>query len=149
MIRLLASLCLASAAALSASAQTVTPPPATPAHAAAELPPGAGKAILQRSCAACHGLEVVTSKRATPEDWSATVQLMVSRGAEASDDEVDTLVKYLSTNFPDKPAAPAAAPSAAPTAAPSAAPSSRLAAPGAVDPRFMTQLASSKKTDRS
>ena len=55
------------------------------------LPPGKGKAIVQRTCSHCHALKVVTSKRATKDQWSALVDQMVSRGADLSDDEIDTL----------------------------------------------------------
>lgn len=67
---------------------------------APDLPPGDGKAIVQRACVGCHALKVVTSKRATPEQWSALVNQMISRGAEVEDDEIESLVDYLSKNFP-------------------------------------------------
>src|SRR5690349_19246307 len=67
---------------------------------APDLPPGDGKAIVQRACVGCHALKVVTSKRATPEQWSTLVNQMISRGAEVEDDEIETLVAYLSKNFP-------------------------------------------------
>ena len=63
------------------------------------LPPGKGKAIVARTCINCHALKVVTSKRATKEQWSALVDQMVSRGADLSDDEIDVVVNYLSKNF--------------------------------------------------
>ena len=65
-----------------------------------DLPAGDGKAIVQRACVGCHALKVVTSKRATPEEWSTVVNQMVSRGADVEDDEIETLVAYLSKNFP-------------------------------------------------
>lgn len=65
-----------------------------------DLPPGDGKAIVQRACVGCHALKVVTSKRATPEEWSTVVNQMVSRGADVEDDEIETLIAYLSKNFP-------------------------------------------------
>jgi competence protein ComEA len=66
-----------------------------------DLPPGDGKAIVQRACVGCHALKVVTSKRATPQQWSTVVDQMVSRGADVDDDEIETLVAYLSKNFPE------------------------------------------------
>ena len=65
-----------------------------------DLPPGDGQAIVQRACGGCHALKVVTSKRATPQQWSTVVDQMVSRGADVDDDEIETLVAYLSKNFP-------------------------------------------------
>ena len=63
------------------------------------LPPGEGKPIVERMCGSCHALKVVTSKRASPEQWSQLVDQMVSRGAEGTDEEIETVVDYLSKNF--------------------------------------------------
>src|ERR1700751_2710951 len=63
------------------------------------LPPGKGKAIVQRTCVSCHALKVVTTKRATKEQWSAVINLMLSKGADLDDDEVDVIVDYLAENF--------------------------------------------------
>jgi len=64
------------------------------------LPPGNGREIVQRTCIGCHDLKVVTTKRATLQQWTTLVNQMVSRGADVEDDEVDTLIGYLSKNFP-------------------------------------------------
>jgi competence ComEA-like helix-hairpin-helix protein len=63
------------------------------------LPPGKGKPIVQRACVGCHALKVVTSKRATQEQWSALVDQMVTRGADLNDDEIEVVIAYLSNNF--------------------------------------------------
>jgi competence ComEA-like helix-hairpin-helix protein len=63
------------------------------------LPPGEGKAIVQQKCANCHALKVVTGKRASRQQWSTIVDQMISRGADVSDDEIDTLLDYLVKNF--------------------------------------------------
>ncbi len=83
-------------------------------QAEAPLPEGPGKAVIQKMCVGCHKISVITSKRATPEQWANIVQQMVSRGADGTDEEIDTVTRYLSTNFPpqadDKPATPPPAP---------------------------------------
>lgn len=66
---------------------------------APSLPPGKGKAIVQRDCAGCHALKVITSKRASREQWSTLVDQMVSRGADVPDEEIETVVDYLARNF--------------------------------------------------
>jgi mono/diheme cytochrome c family protein len=71
-------------------------PPASPDNA---LPDGAGKPIVVRACVGCHSLKVVVSRKATREDWSKVVNEMVTRGADLSDDEIDKVIDYLSTNF--------------------------------------------------
>ena len=63
------------------------------------LPPGKGKAIVQRSCKGCHALKVVTAKRATKDQWKVLVDQMINRGAEVEDEEFDTLLAYLSKKF--------------------------------------------------
>jgi len=64
------------------------------------LPDGAGKAIVQKMCVGCHSLKTVTSNHGTKEQWSDTVQQMVSRGADGTDEEIATVIDYLAKNFP-------------------------------------------------
>jgi competence ComEA-like helix-hairpin-helix protein len=101
----------------SASAQTAPP--------AAAMPDGAGKPIVQRACSACHSVSVVTSKHASQKEWDQVVNQMASRGADLTDDEMDTVIEYLAKNYgplDQKTAPPAeAAPSSSDTAAPPAA----------------------------
>ena len=63
------------------------------------LPPGEGQAIVQQKCASCHALKVVTGKRASRQQWSTIVDQMIARGADVSDDDIDTLLDYLAKNF--------------------------------------------------
>jgi competence ComEA-like helix-hairpin-helix protein len=63
------------------------------------LPPGKGQEIVQQQCVGCHALKVVTSKRASKEQWSALVDQMISRGADVPDEEIENVVNYLSKNF--------------------------------------------------
>ena len=78
----------------SASAQT-TPPPSSPPT----MPAGAGKAIVQEKCVVCHALTVVTSKHSSRKEWDQVVNQMVSRGADLTDEEIDTVIEYLSKNY--------------------------------------------------
>lgn len=80
---------------LEAAAQATPPHP----RGSSLLPPGAGKPIVERACAGCHSLDVVTSERGTTAHWAQTVNQMIGRGATLSDPEIDTVVKYLSTHF--------------------------------------------------
>lgn len=92
-----------------------TPAPAQAQAAPTELPAGPAKAIIERSCTACHGIDNILSKRGSKDDWQNTVDTMVSRGADLTDKEIPIVVKYLADNFPDpnaKPAAPATTPAA-------------------------------------
>jgi len=68
------------------------------------LPPGNGQAIVQQKCSTCHALKVVTGKKASRQQWSTIVDQMITRGADVPDDDIDTLVDYLSKNFAPAPA---------------------------------------------
>ena len=94
---------------------------------AAAMPDGAGKPIVQRACSACHALTVVTSKHASQKEWDQVVNQMVSRGADLTDDEIDTVIAYLAKNYGplDQKAAPSTD---------AATPPSDTAAPPATDP---------------
>ncbi len=63
------------------------------------LPEGAGRAAFQRICSTCHSVNVATSQRMTRAEWSGVVNDMVSRGAQGTSGELESIVNYLSTNF--------------------------------------------------
>jgi hypothetical protein len=81
------------------AAQTETPAPAKSQPADPPLPDGPGKDVVMRACVKCHNLKVITSKRASEEEWTRSVDNMVERGAVLSDDEADQVIDYLSKNF--------------------------------------------------
>ncbi len=64
-----------------------------------DLPAGEGKDVLLTMCTNCHGLAQVTSVKYSEKFWAAVVDDMVTRGAEGSDDDVNSVVGYLSRNF--------------------------------------------------
>ena len=84
-----------------------TAPAAPPVAALPAPPPGPGLAIVNAKCSACHTTATVFSQHRSPDDWAATVQLMVDRGADLSPDESSVVIGYLAANFPAeaKPAA--------------------------------------------
>src|SRR5882724_236111 len=63
------------------------------------LPEGPGKAVVERMCKNCHGLENVVRAKRTKEKWSEVVDDMVSRGAKGTEDEFDQVIEYLSAHF--------------------------------------------------
>ncbi len=63
------------------------------------LPDGPGKAVTEKMCAPCHGLENVVKARLTKEGWSKEVDDMVARGATGTDDEIEQVINYLAANF--------------------------------------------------
>jgi alcohol dehydrogenase (cytochrome c) len=69
------------------------------AQAQTKLPDGAGRAVVERMCTTCHGVEQFTGLRMTKEHWSQTVDDMVARGAQGSDADINQVVLYLSEHF--------------------------------------------------
>jgi competence ComEA-like helix-hairpin-helix protein len=67
--------------------------------AGASLPAGEGKALVESSCATCHELGKITHSRQTKIGWQQTIQDMIARGAQVSDDDVPVIANYLATNF--------------------------------------------------
>lgn len=104
-------------------AQATPPPPG----GSALLPPGAGRDIVERSCVTCHSLDVVTAERGSAAHWAQVINQMVGRGAELSDPEIDTVVKYLSSHFgPVGSATKTAIPSTSPGGSTSSSTSGRI-----------------------
>lgn len=64
-----------------------------------KLPDGEGKALVERVCTRCHGPTEITNARLDRKRWNSMVDDMVSRGAEATDEELDKIVEYLAANF--------------------------------------------------
>jgi len=72
---------------------------AWPAFAQSPLPDGTGKEVTVSVCGQCHAPEIVASVRLSPEGWRETIATMVQQGAKATDQELETILKYVSTHF--------------------------------------------------
>jgi competence ComEA-like helix-hairpin-helix protein len=64
------------------------------------LPDAPGKDVTLKLCASCHAAETVASVRHTPEGWRDVIAKMVAAGAEGTEQELETVFHYLSTQFP-------------------------------------------------
>jgi competence protein ComEA len=53
-------------------------------------------------CSSCHAVEIITGLRKTRNRWANTVDMMVSRGAVGTQDEIDQVIDYLATHFAPK-----------------------------------------------
>lgn len=101
-----------------------------------DLPEGPGKDIVEQSCATCHGLELITAKRRSPDGWAELLNRMVASGAQLDDAQYGQVLNYLKATL-GTPAAPASgnvagrAPSAPPATPGKAPPANR--APGSVN----------------
>jgi competence protein ComEA len=70
-----------------------------PLASAQDLPAGKGKDVVDMICSTCHGPDLITSRRATKEEWNDIVGDMVSRGASASSEQIQTIKDYLTKYF--------------------------------------------------
>jgi cytochrome c5 len=68
-----------------------------------KLPAGEGKEVTERVCGACHGTDIIASERHNKAEWQKVSDDMVARGADATDEEVKTIVEYLAKYFGPKP----------------------------------------------
>ena len=78
------------------------------------LPDGPGKTELMQTCTLCHGIDTVTQRHRTADEWVTTVSRMQGMGAQMDDTQKATILAYLNTNLGTGPAAAPASPSAAP-----------------------------------
>lgn len=61
-----------------------------------------GKKLLEKTCTRCHTLVSTYRMTNTRDRWAEIVDDMVSRGAEATDDELETIIDYLAANHGTK-----------------------------------------------
>ncbi len=64
------------------------------------LPEGTGKETTKRVCGNCHSTNIWVNQRHTPEKWSSIIDNMLSKGMEASDDDLAIVNDYLGKYLP-------------------------------------------------
>jgi|SRR5579863_9042800 competence protein ComEA len=62
---------------------------------AQDLPDGAGKETVEKTCTTCHDLGPLTQMNGGADIWQSVVDDMKSRGADATDADFRTIVTYL------------------------------------------------------
>jgi cytochrome c5 len=75
---------------------------ATPTTEQKEAAPAAleGKTLLQERCTKCHDLGRVEQAKKTEEEWKATVERMVGKGAQLNQAEQEQVIQYLAETYP-------------------------------------------------
>ena len=63
------------------------------------LPNGAGKDLAIKSCFNCHDLARVVKLRGDKEFWEDLITTMAAQGAQFSNDEIETLTNYFSSQL--------------------------------------------------
>jgi hypothetical protein len=67
---------------------------------AGQLPSGKGQGVLQASCGGCHGMPVITRKRAGRAGWEEILRRhRTEERVNLSSENVETLLAYLAANF--------------------------------------------------
>ena len=64
-----------------------------------QLPSSPAKKVFDAVCGACHDVDTAVGERRTKAGWRATVDVMVNRGARATDEELNTIIEYLARYF--------------------------------------------------
>jgi hypothetical protein len=59
-----------------------------------------GKSVLEERCVECHSLSRIKSEGMSRDEWSRTIDRMLSLGAELDSEERDVLLDYLETTYP-------------------------------------------------
>ena len=72
------------------------------------LPEGEGRDATKRVCGNCHSTNIWIKQRHTTEKWSSIIDNMLSKGMEASDDDLATVNDYLGKNLGPAPKDPTA-----------------------------------------
>lgn len=65
-----------------------------------DLPSGAGRDALVRSCLTCHDLNVVLARGRTRSEWNDVTGQMIDRGAVIGADDLKLLLDYLADVAP-------------------------------------------------
>jgi competence protein ComEA len=68
--------------------------------AAQNLPDGPGKDATVRVCSSCHELARAISMHQDRAGWQSTIEKMISLGANASPEDFEAILNYLSKNYP-------------------------------------------------
>ena len=87
---------LAVMSVLTGAAQT----PSAPADEHKALPAGPGREVMIRVCSPCHSPDVAADQQLDPAGWKSLVDQMAGRGAVATEEEFDQIVRYLARAFP-------------------------------------------------
>jgi len=66
---------------------------------AERLPAGKGKEEVKTACMECHGVANIRRQRLSKDEWTSEVSDMIDRGAKVNDDQMASIVDYLTQNF--------------------------------------------------
>ena len=64
-----------------------------------QQPAQEGQALVEERCSECHTLDRVTSASKTQDEWSQTVDSMITRGATLDEQERGIVIGYLAETY--------------------------------------------------
>lgn len=67
--------------------------------ASADLPPGPGRAVVERVCSQCHSANRVATLHQDKQAWENTISKMAQMGAQGSEQDFYTILAYVTKNF--------------------------------------------------
>ncbi len=86
-----------------AQSQSQDPPAqSAPDDGHSNFPPGEGRELTIKVCSTCHPPDVLAEQQMDLDGWKETVSQMASMGADATEEQLDQIVKYLAKSFPEK-----------------------------------------------
>ena len=59
---------------------------------------GATKALVDKKCSTCHGMDKVTAVRGDAAKWTAIMDTMIGKGLKVSEKEKSEIIAYLAAN---------------------------------------------------
>lgn len=71
-----------------------------PTPAASHPRASEGKAVLERACLSCHGVDMIEGQRLSTAGWTREVDKMIRWGARVEEADKGALVDYLSQTYP-------------------------------------------------
>ncbi|SEG67548.1 hypothetical protein SAMN05421819_4236 [Bryocella elongata] len=90
-----------------------SPPAGNSKTSAIALPDGDGMELTKKLCSGCHGTDVFARQRHDRAHWNQIIDNMMSKGMDASDDDLEKVATYLTAHFGED-AQPATPPAATP-----------------------------------
>ncbi|PYV30193.1 MAG: hypothetical protein DMG09_28095 [Acidobacteria bacterium] len=60
------------------------------------------KKLLDTSCGGGHGLDLISARQATQDEWKEIVERMIARGASIPEKDITPLVQYLAKAYGPK-----------------------------------------------
>jgi hypothetical protein len=73
--------------------------PGEPQRWVDQLPQGEGRDIVAANCVLCHTVERIVTSHRPRVAWETLVKVMADRGCPLNDDQVSTVIDYVSKNF--------------------------------------------------